>query len=158
MTAPWTPERVAAEVQRRYPGTCAWLGRHTGSWWAVARDRTGRHRLVEGATPAELVHRLDELGVRRAGYAPQPSARPRPSGPPSPPPPPPPRPVRPRPPAPVAASAVAPDRRPRVRRRPARLRRGLAARRVRRPRHPLNRARGGHLPSAAPPPLRRRCT
>ncbi|MBE1533106.1 hypothetical protein [Actinomadura algeriensis] len=102
MTAPWTPERVAAEVQRRYPGTTAWLGRHTGSWWAVARDRTGRHRLVEAASPAELVRRLDELGVRRAGYASQP--RPAPARPAPPPPP-----ARPRPP---------------VRRRPARLPRG----------------------------------
>ncbi|WP_176611485.1 hypothetical protein [Actinomadura sp. WMMB 499] len=104
MSAPWTPERIAAEVARRYPGTCAWLGRHTGSWWACARDRTGRHRLVEAPTPAALVHRLDELGVRRADAVHEP------------------RPPR--------VAVVPPPSRPRgrpappVRRRPARLRRG----------------------------------
>lgn len=78
MSAPWAPERVAAEVERRFPGTTAWLGRHTGSWWAVARDRAGRYRLVEGATPADLVRRLDELGVRRAGSVREPRAPRRP--------------------------------------------------------------------------------
>ncbi|GGU91169.1 hypothetical protein GCM10010182_02510 [Actinomadura cremea] len=108
MTAPWTPDRIAAEVARRYPGTTAWLGRYTGNWWALARDRAGRHRLIEAATPAELARSLDELGVRRASPAPAPR---------------PPR-VHPAAPPPVAAGPAPPERRPHERRRPARLRRG----------------------------------
>lgn len=68
--------RVAAGVARRFPGTSAWLGKHSGSWWAITRDRTGADHLVEAATPAELVRRLDGMDVRRAaptgGAAPAP--------------------------------------------------------------------------------------
>lgn len=43
---PWAvtdpdPERAAAELARRFPGCCVWLGEYTGRWWALARDRTG---------------------------------------------------------------------------------------------------------------------
>ncbi|MFD0900611.1 hypothetical protein [Actinomadura sediminis] len=68
-----TPQaRVAAEVARRFPGTSAWLGAATGSWWALARDRAGACHLVEAATPAELARRLNALGVRRAAPPPGP--------------------------------------------------------------------------------------
>lgn len=58
---PWAaaeldPERVAAEVARRFPGCCVWRGEFTGSWWALARDR-----LVEAPDPVTLGRRLDEL-------------------------------------------------------------------------------------------------
>ncbi|WP_034518046.1 hypothetical protein [Actinomadura rifamycini] len=73
MTAFRTPQaRVAAEVARRFPGTSAWLGEATGSWWALARDRAGTCHLVEAATPAELARRLNALDVRRATPSPEP--------------------------------------------------------------------------------------
>lgn len=64
---PWAgrdvaPEVFAGELQRRFPGACAWLGEFTGSWWALTRDRT---RLVEAATPHALGRRLEELGAAR---------------------------------------------------------------------------------------------
>ncbi|MEW2356264.1 hypothetical protein [Spirillospora sp. NPDC029432] len=85
--APWTvlelnPERVLAELTRRFPGVCAWRGEYTGSWWAVVRDRYGRDRLIEAASPAELGRRLEELGrwrgVPRYARTPAPP-RPRPA-------------------------------------------------------------------------------
>ncbi|MEV5824200.1 hypothetical protein AB0L25_01340 [Spirillospora sp. NPDC052242] len=70
MTAPVSaevgPDRTAADLKRWFPGTVAWLGHATGSWWALARDRAGECHLVEAATPAELVRRLDRLDVPRA--------------------------------------------------------------------------------------------
>ncbi|MBO2464693.1 hypothetical protein [Actinomadura violacea] len=68
MTAPWAvveldPERVAAELARRFPGVSAWRGEYTGRWWAVARDWVGRDRLVEAGTPAALVRVLCEIGA-----------------------------------------------------------------------------------------------
>lgn len=60
-----SPEHIAAELCRRFPGVRAWLGGATGTWWAIARDRTGHHRLLEAATPAELGRRLEDLGGRR---------------------------------------------------------------------------------------------
>ncbi|TDD86801.1 hypothetical protein [Actinomadura rubrisoli] len=67
--APWTaaelqPDRVIAELGRRFPGTCAWWGEYTGAWWAISRDGTGRHRLIEADDPAELGRRLEALGAR----------------------------------------------------------------------------------------------
>ncbi|MFI0357929.1 hypothetical protein [Actinomadura sp. 9N407] len=64
--APWAgadldPERVVAELRRRYPGACALWGEFTGMWWALARDRSGRYRLVEAATPAELGRHLEAI-------------------------------------------------------------------------------------------------
>jgi hypothetical protein len=63
---PWAavdidPDRMAAELRRRFPGTWAWLGEFTGSWWAISRDRSGRDRLIEAPDPAELGRRLDDL-------------------------------------------------------------------------------------------------
>lgn len=57
------PRRVAAELQRRFPGVCAWRGDFTGSWWALARGRDGRYHLVEAPTPAALARRLAELAA-----------------------------------------------------------------------------------------------
>jgi hypothetical protein len=61
---PWAaaeldPERVAAEMARRFPGCCVWRGEFTGSWWALARDR-----LIEAPDPAALGRLLDELTRR----------------------------------------------------------------------------------------------
>ena len=56
---------VTREIARRYPGVRAWWGEHTGAWWALARDRYGRDRLVEAADPAELARRLEALGRGR---------------------------------------------------------------------------------------------
>lgn len=66
---PWAvadlePERVAAELARRFPGCCVWLGEYTGRWWAFTRDRTGRDRLVEAADPVTLGRLLEELTGR----------------------------------------------------------------------------------------------
>jgi hypothetical protein len=54
------PERVVAELARRFPGVPAWWGEYTGSWWAMLRERNGRDRLVEAKSPGELCHRLEE--------------------------------------------------------------------------------------------------
>lgn len=67
------PERVAAELRRRFPGVRAWFGKSTGNWWALARDRTGRHGLVEATDPAELGRRLADLGGRRVPAPPAPT-------------------------------------------------------------------------------------
>ncbi|MFB4318085.1 hypothetical protein [Actinomadura sp. 21ATH] len=87
--APWAvveldPERVVAELARRFPGVCAWRGEYTGSWWAMVRDRYGRDRLIEAASSAELGRYLEEdarwRGVPRYARAPAPP-RPRPAPP-----------------------------------------------------------------------------
>ncbi|GAA0266983.1 hypothetical protein GCM10009527_074060 [Actinomadura nitritigenes] len=70
MTAPWAaveldPERVAAELARRFPGASAWWGEFTGRWWAFARDQWGHDRLVEAADPAALAQLLHEIGAGR---------------------------------------------------------------------------------------------
>ncbi|MDL4816875.1 hypothetical protein [Actinomadura opuntiae] len=75
MTAPWAaveldPERVAAELARRFPGVSAWWGEFTGRWWAFARDRAGRDRLVEAATPVALAQLLHEIGAGRRPQVP----------------------------------------------------------------------------------------
>jgi hypothetical protein len=57
-------DRVLAELARRFPGVCAWLGVHTGAWWAVTRDAYGRDLLVEARTPAELCGRLESMRGR----------------------------------------------------------------------------------------------
>ncbi|MFI0357308.1 hypothetical protein [Actinomadura sp. 9N407] len=64
--APWVavelePERVAAELARRFPGVCAWRGEYTGSWWALSRDRYGRDGLIEADSPAELGRLLERI-------------------------------------------------------------------------------------------------
>jgi len=61
---PWAaaeldPERVAAELARRFPGCCAWRGEFTGSWWALAGNR-----LVEAPDPHTLGRLLYELHGR----------------------------------------------------------------------------------------------
>jgi len=66
---PWSaadidPDRVIAELRRRFPCALAWWGKHTGSWWAICQDRTGRHRLIEATDPAALGRRLEALGAR----------------------------------------------------------------------------------------------
>lgn len=66
---PWAvtdldPERAAAELARRFPGCCVWLGEYTGRWWALARDRTG-DRLVEAADPVALGRLLEEVTLGR---------------------------------------------------------------------------------------------
>ncbi|MFD0902226.1 hypothetical protein [Actinomadura sediminis] len=70
MTAPASaevdPARVAADLRHWFPGTLAWRGHATGTWWAMTRDRAGECHLVEAATPAGLVRRLDRLAVPRA--------------------------------------------------------------------------------------------
>jgi hypothetical protein len=78
--APWAavdidPDRVIAELRRRFPGARAWWGEFTGAWWAISRDRTGRHRLVEAPDPAELGRRLESLGGRMASRSPRPAIR-----------------------------------------------------------------------------------
>jgi hypothetical protein len=62
---PWAaaeldPDRISAELARRFPGCCVWLGEYTGSWWALAGDR-----LVEAPDPATLGRLLDELTRRQ---------------------------------------------------------------------------------------------
>lgn len=66
---PWAvadldPERIAADLARRYPGCCVWLGEYTGSWWAFTRDQTGHDRLIEAPDPATLGRLLQELTGR----------------------------------------------------------------------------------------------
>ncbi|GAA1786252.1 hypothetical protein [Actinomadura chokoriensis] len=106
MTAPWIaaevdPDRVVAELAKRFPGISAWLGEFTGHWWAVALDRMGSSQLVEAATPAALAKRLDEIGARQFSppsaptYARRPAAAPVQA---------PPRPVRPAAPSRSAAA------------------------------------------------------
>ncbi|XVQ11310.1 hypothetical protein ACQP1W_01680 [Spirillospora sp. CA-255316] len=51
--------RIAGLLERRFPGACVWWGERTGSWWAVTRDRHGRDRLLEAASPAEIARRLE---------------------------------------------------------------------------------------------------
>ncbi|MFC5749529.1 hypothetical protein [Actinomadura rugatobispora] len=53
--------RIVAELGRRFPGVRAWWGRSTGEWWAMTRDHSGRDRLVEADSPAELSRRLDAI-------------------------------------------------------------------------------------------------
>lgn len=60
------PDRTATDLEQWFPGTSAWFGRSTGTWWALARDRAGESHLIEAATPAALVSRLDRLDIRRA--------------------------------------------------------------------------------------------
>jgi hypothetical protein len=62
--------RIVAELSRRFPGVCAWWGEATREWWAMARDRSGRDRLVEADSPAELSRRLEAiLTTPRFAYA-----------------------------------------------------------------------------------------
>lgn len=44
---------VTREIQREFPGVCAWYGSATGSWWAMVALRD-RARLVEAVNPVEL--------------------------------------------------------------------------------------------------------
>ncbi|MFC5750403.1 hypothetical protein [Actinomadura rugatobispora] len=71
VAAPWAaldidPDRIVAELRRRFPGARAWYGEYTGAWWAITRDRSGRDRLVEASDPAELGRRLEEICGRMA--------------------------------------------------------------------------------------------
>jgi hypothetical protein len=93
VAAPWAaldidPDRIVAELRRRFPAARAWYGEYTGAWWAITRDRSGRDRLVEAPDPAELGRRLEELCGRAvprpfraasqtgtAGCAPRPRTR-----------------------------------------------------------------------------------
>ncbi|MER6891988.1 hypothetical protein [Streptomyces halstedii] len=64
--APWAhveidPERVVAELSRRFPGVRAWWGEFTGQWWALCRDRSGRDWLIEAPNPVELGRRLEAI-------------------------------------------------------------------------------------------------
>ncbi|RAY15361.1 hypothetical protein DPM19_11710 [Actinomadura craniellae] len=64
-TLPWgvpefDPEQVAARIQDRFPGVCAWFGEYTGQWWALTR-----WGLIEAPGPAELVRRLEGEAWRR---------------------------------------------------------------------------------------------
>ncbi|GAA2398287.1 hypothetical protein GCM10010191_01250 [Actinomadura vinacea] len=48
VAVPWAaleidPDRIVAELRRRFPAARAWYGEFTGAWWAIARDRSGRH-------------------------------------------------------------------------------------------------------------------
>lgn len=70
-TAPWAPtefdpERVVAEMQRRFPEACIWFGEFSGHYWALIRDWNGRRRLVEGDNPADLGHTLEAFRDRLA--------------------------------------------------------------------------------------------
>ncbi|URM98618.1 hypothetical protein LUW76_32105 [Actinomadura madurae] len=61
---PWAmaeldPERIAAELARRFPGCCVWLGEYTGNWWAMTGDR-----LIEAPDPATLERLLYALARR----------------------------------------------------------------------------------------------
>lgn len=63
-TAPWSaveldPARILPELRARFPWAVCWYGEFTGGWWALVRDHTGRDRLLEGRTPAELGHHLN---------------------------------------------------------------------------------------------------
>ncbi|TDE26444.1 hypothetical protein E1289_25565 [Actinomadura sp. 6K520] len=44
---------VTREIQREFPGVCAWYGSATGSWWAMV-TLPGRARLLEAVNPVEL--------------------------------------------------------------------------------------------------------
>lgn len=70
-TAPTTtndidPDRVLAEMRRRFPGVCLWFGEFSEHYWALIRDRGGRMRLVEADDPAELGRTLDAAHDRTA--------------------------------------------------------------------------------------------
>ncbi|WP_329518839.1 hypothetical protein [Spirillospora sp. NBC_01491] len=66
-----TPDLMAGELRRRFPGVPTWRGESTGTWWAMARDRSGRDRLVEAPTAAALGRLLEEIGVRPHGFVPR---------------------------------------------------------------------------------------
>ncbi len=56
------PDDVMAAVitlQRRFPASSVWFGRHTFRWWAMM-PRAGRWVLIEAATPMELAGRMAE--------------------------------------------------------------------------------------------------
>jgi hypothetical protein len=53
--------RIVAEFGRRFPDVRAWWGEATREWWAMTRDRSGRDRLVEADSPAELSRRLEAI-------------------------------------------------------------------------------------------------
>ncbi|TDB91490.1 hypothetical protein E1264_01475 [Actinomadura sp. KC216] len=76
MTPPWAvaelePEQVTAELARWFPGVAVWQGEFTGSWWALAWDRAGRHRLVEASKPMELADRIAVLQRPLPRHAPR---------------------------------------------------------------------------------------
>ncbi|MDL4773665.1 hypothetical protein [Actinomadura xylanilytica] len=62
---------AAVELRRRFPGVPVWRGESTGTWWGMARDWSGRDRLVEAPTPAALGRLLEEIGVRPRGFVPR---------------------------------------------------------------------------------------
>ncbi|WP_021595965.1 hypothetical protein [Actinomadura welshii] len=56
------PDEIRRELEAAFPGVRAWLGDHTGRWWALVNDR-----LVEADTPRQLADMIQGvLGVRRA--------------------------------------------------------------------------------------------
>ncbi|MBD2891363.1 hypothetical protein amrb99_02680 [Actinomadura sp. RB99] len=46
-------------LQRRFPGSTVWFGKHTFHWWAML-PRARRWVLVEAATPMQLAERMGE--------------------------------------------------------------------------------------------------
>ncbi|GAA2446628.1 hypothetical protein GCM10010191_74640 [Actinomadura vinacea] len=73
--------RVVTELARRFPGVRAWWGASTREWWAMFRDSSGRDRLVEAESPAELCRRVAAvLTPPRFARGHQPGAVRRPAG------------------------------------------------------------------------------
>ncbi|WP_433244877.1 hypothetical protein [Actinomadura nitritigenes] len=65
MTRPVGPviDDVAAAgvtLQRRFPGSTVWFGKHTFRWWAML-PQARRWVLVEAATPVQLAVRMNEV-------------------------------------------------------------------------------------------------
>lgn len=62
---PWigdAPDDVTAAVvtlERRFPGSSVWFGRHTSRWWALM-PWAAWWVLLEAATPMELADRMTE--------------------------------------------------------------------------------------------------
>ncbi len=50
-----------ADLRHWIPGSQLWYGPYTGSWWAYLPGRPGR--LIEAATPDELLRRLAPLAA-----------------------------------------------------------------------------------------------
>ncbi|GAA3979962.1 hypothetical protein GCM10023085_72790 [Actinomadura viridis] len=55
------PERVVAELRRRFPRVSAWRGESTGSWWAYTLDHAGRPHLLEADDPVQLGRLLADV-------------------------------------------------------------------------------------------------
>src|SRR5690242_12210395 len=59
------PEAILADLQIRFPGICMWHGEFTGRYFAAVLGPSRYDRLVEAATPGELIRLLTAALGRR---------------------------------------------------------------------------------------------